>query len=153
MTHPIRKLIGHITIDSGQFVIVDPRYLAHWQDTEFQDIRRFKNADGKVLQYGVDFDHFQSPIESEGGKCMNQLLDAGTYQRIPTTLPRYGLDYNSACFRTIDGSKGGELAGRGAETAVASRTAWGDGRFPVYRVEDSAGNLLRVEISFEEEEE
>lgn len=146
----IKKLIGHFTVDSGQFVIIDPCYLAHWQHTEFQDIRRFKNDAGKVLQYGVDFPHFQVPIESEGGKTMNELLDAGTYTKVEQTLPRHGLDYNSACYRTLSPPWGGELAGRGFETAVASRTAWGDGRFPVYRVEDEAGNLLRVEISFEE---
>lgn len=152
MTITTRTLVGHITVDTGQFVIIDPAYLRHWQDTEFQDVRRYHHKDNPdcILQYGVDFGRYDVPIPNTQGLTMNHLIESGLYLPIRYDPPGgYGFDYNSAGHRTCN-DQAGELAGLGFETAVASRTACGDGRFPVYHVKDAAGHLLRVEISFKE---
>lgn len=146
-TLTIAKLIGHFAVDSGQFLIVDPAYLGRWTDNEFKDIRRYKHTKtGKVLQYRVGFEMYDQPIMSEEGRTMNDLIKSGEWDRIEWDNGSYGLDYDSACRRTLAKGGGGELGG---SMAVACRTAHGDGVFPVYRVEDEHGDLLRVVIDFE----
>ena len=31
-----KKILGYITVDSGQILIVDPCYLSHWKDGKFE---------------------------------------------------------------------------------------------------------------------
>lgn len=56
----------------------------------------------------------------------------------------YGNHYAKCCEVS---DEGGEVVVAGvAGAGVASRTAYGDGRYPVYRVYDKKGELVRLEI-------
>lgn len=37
MTKPKRKLLGRFGVDSGQVLIIDPCYLEHWRNNEYND--------------------------------------------------------------------------------------------------------------------
>ena len=59
-----------------------------------------------------------------------------------------GLPYDTACRITISDKRAGEVAG-----GVVTGTAWGDGSYPVTAEFDSAGNVLRVTIDFDPQED
>lgn len=150
-----RVQVGRFGVDSGQFLIVDPCYLGMWHDNEFEDIRIYECTDGsgKRLQFRVDFENYEQPIEAEGGKSMNQLNTEGSYSKVEE--PKRGsfsFSYDGACQATLSQAGGGELIGGPArvELGVACRTAYGDGVYPVYQVFNADGELMRVEIDFTE---
>ena len=69
------ELIGYVGVDSGQLLLCDPCYIdSEWEQEDFQDIRIYEHKDtNDKLQYRVDFQNYQSPIERYDGKNMNQL--------------------------------------------------------------------------------
>lgn len=142
------KQIGTAAVDSGQLLLIDPLYLnARWEKKEFEDIRQYRNLQtGAVLQYQVDFRHYDEIIPSHG-KSMNALNATGGWEPIPVEIPP-GLNYNAVCRTTLQGSGGGVVDGLG----VAVTTGWGDGQYPVYVKRDEEGRIVQVLIDFEESE-
>lgn len=142
-----KELVGYVPVDSGQVIIVDPCYLDKWKDNEFEDIRRFRGtATGQIFEYPRDFKKFDQPVHS--GLSMNELLKRGWVEQIPDD-PDDSLSYNGACRATLaEGGTGQLRFDNGIEAAVASRTAYGDGVYPVYAYKDKTGRITKLEIIF-----
>jgi hypothetical protein len=58
----MRKLIGHVAVDSGQLIISDPCYLRSWKDGEATDLNS---------HYG------QACIASLSDECAGEILVSG----------------------------------------------------------------------------
>lgn len=145
-----KELVGYVPVDSGQVIIVDPCYLGKWVDNEFEDIRCYREAKtGKIFEYPRDFPAgYEQPLKGYGGKSMNDLLKAKKFKRIPSKLDD-SLSYSGACRTTLSEAGAGQLRfDTGIEAAVASRTAGGDGFYPVYAYKDKAGAIVKLEIVF-----
>jgi len=138
------ELLGHAAVDSGQLLLIDPAYLSHWEQVEFQDIRIHEHKEtGERLQYRVHFENYQSPIEKHGGLTMNQLNETGEWVQLPPP-PAEGLNYNAVCQVTLGEKMGGQI-----DLGVAFSTGWGDGRYPVKVQRNAEGRIMRVLIEFD----
>lgn len=73
------KLIGHVGVDSGQLLLCDPCYIdSQWVKEDFEDFRMYEHKTTQDrLQYLVDFNNYQTPIEKYDGKNMNELIATG----------------------------------------------------------------------------
>lgn len=147
-----KVLIGHIGVDSGQIMIVDPCYLNDWKDNEFRSNIGLKNIKtGKILLCwdeveGIGKIDWATPLPEYGGKCMNDLfLETDTWQKYEE-YPDYGeFNYSGVSGVTCKGLFG-EI---GNGIAVASRTYMGDGCFPVYAItEGKGGRVKQIVIDF-----
>lgn len=141
-------LIGHAPVDSGQLMLVDPSYIdSNWRYERFQDTRRYRHkVTGAVLQYGVHFGRYDDPILSCECMSMNQLLETGAWEEEFVPVPG-GLSYNSVSRTTVN-SDSGEV-----ECAVAFRTGWGDGNYPVFARRNKDGRIAEVRIVFIDDDE
>jgi len=133
-----------LPVDVAQLIYADADHLAaDWENQDYEDIRIYRNkADGRTLQYTVDFPHYEEPIASEGGATMNALNATGDWERVPYEAPSQRLGYNTVCHGTGDG---GRMFG---DKAAASRTGWGDGMYPVYVERDKDGAVERISFDF-----
>lgn len=147
-SNPQWKPVGRVPVASGKLLLVDPCYIdRHWQEQQFEDIRRYRNLQtGSVLQYKVDFEHYEALIPAYG-KTMNQLAQSGEWVEVPEAVP-YGFGYNTVCRATINYAAC-EVAGR----AVAFGTGYGDGHYPVFVRMNAQGRLMQVLIDFTESED
>lgn len=150
-----RKLIGHIGVDSGQIMIVDPCYLKDWKDNEFNyrtGIRNLKTGveiccwdevegiEGKI--------NWATPLPQYGGKDLNELAkDTENWEKFDEYPDAGEFSYSGASGITCK-QMFGEL-----DLAVVSRTQYGDGSYPVYAELDREGRPKRIIIDFEYEEE
>lgn len=136
--------MGTVGVDSGQIVICDPCYIdSQWEREEFEDIRIYKNLDtGDTLQYRVDFDHYETPIEKYDGQTMNQLIMTGRWERVEKMTYNNPFSYNG-CSQTTIHRGFGEL---GLGTGVVLSTTIGDGTYPVYGKFNDDGILDSVII-------
>lgn len=145
MTKKKEIYMGSVGVDSGQLMICDPGYIdSHWEEEDFQDIRIYKNIDtGDTLQYRVDFNNYESPIEKYGGQTMNQLNKTGSWEQVMDLSYDEPFSYN-ACAQTTLSVKGfGEL---GNNLGVALSTTIGDGLYPVFGKFNEDGVLDSVII-------
>ncbi len=122
-----KKLLGYCGVDSGQVLITDPCYIdSEWQNRDMKDIRKYQDKEGKIHQYRVTFENYESIVN---GKTVNEWLALKEW----TAIPNPGqLNY--------------KLGHAGA--GVVSRTRDGDGSYPVYGKYDKGGELVSLEISF-----
>jgi len=132
-----KVLIGHVGVDSGQLMVTDPCYLGMFDTkAEYQDVRRYRDeGTGKVYQYRVDFENFESLIGDYLPACTpNQLIKRGVWVELADTFPPTP-DYNGMCHNSF-GTPGGKgiipfpLGHDGL--AVVFRSGYGDGVYPVY---------------------
>ena len=147
------ELIGQVGVDSGQLLLCDPCYIdSEWEQEDFQDIRIYEHKDtNDKLQYRVDFQNYQSPIERYDGKNMNELLETGEWRERPGgNIPEHDFSYNACCNATLSKAGHGQL---GHCVGVAFRTAFGDGIYPVYAHYNEDGTLRSVEVVFQEDED
>lgn len=149
--------IGYVAVDSGQLLLCDPTYIdSEWKKEPFEDIRVYRHkTTGDILQYGVDFPNYEAIIP-EYGKTMNELNATGEWEREDNYhAPTSNFSYNACCKATL--SKPGhdqlkfQLGHDGV--GVAFRTAFGDGYYPVQAVYDPNGDLIKVEVLFQEDDE
>lgn len=151
------RLIGHVGVDSGQLLLCDPCYIdSEWKKEGFEDVRVYRHkTTGDVLQYRVDFANYEEVIPGYE-KTMNQLNATGEWeQEKDYHSVKNPFSYNACAKATLSDEGYGQLnytMGH-AGVGVAFRTAWGDGMYPVYAVYDDNGNLLKVEVVFQGEDE
>jgi hypothetical protein len=145
--------IGHITVDSGQVLIVDPAYLDQWKQKDFEyesGIKRGKVSYklwGKALSGGkMQQINWATPLDAEGGKSMNDLLQEEGWEEFNNYPDSGEFSYSGVSSLTVQ-DRYGEIIASGFATAVASTTGWGDGQYPVYAtIKD--GRVAKIEIDF-----
>lgn len=147
----MKKLLGHIGVDSGHVLITDPCYLSAWKDNEFKDIRIYElKGAKKIFRFGKDFSDYNDVIYK--GLNMNQLIKSKKVTDVSAQYHNvFDYSYNGSCNRTLyDKRQGGEI-GIG-ENGVVSCSGWGDGSYPVYAHYDKkTGRVSKLEIIFMEE--
>lgn len=137
-----KELIGYVGVDSGQLMIVDPCYIdSHWVKREFQDMRKYYDDSGNILEYPADFTHFDEVIEKYG-KTMNQMIGEGKFNRVES-VTNSEFSYDGACRTTLSRYRSGELE-IGATSAVVFSSGYGDGIYPVYAYKNKDGRIVKV---------
>ncbi len=136
--------MGTVGVDSGNLIICDPGYIdTEWKKEDFEDVRIYRNVDtGDTLQYLVDFNNYESPIEKYDGQTMNQLNRTGRWEQVEEFTYKNPFSYN-ACAQTTCLNGFGEL---GVGTGVVLSTTIGDGTYPVYGKFNDDGILDSVII-------
>lgn len=150
------KLIGHVGVDSGQLLLCDPCYIdSQWEKEDFEDFRTYKHKDtGNELTYRIDFRNYQEPIESYGGKNMNELIATGEWEEVPDAKGAvHPFSYNACAKATLSDAGHGQLNFKlgHAGVGVAFSTAFGDGMYPVVAHYMDDGTLRSVEVIFQED--
>lgn len=147
------ELIGHVAVDSGQLLLCDPSYIdTEWEKEDFEDIRIYKHKDtSDTLQYRKDFANYEQVIPKYG-KTMNQLNETGEWEQMEAHAVNSSFSYNACAKATLSRKGYGKLKFKlgGEGVGVAFSTTWGDGFYPVYAVYDENGDLLKVEVVFQE---
>jgi len=153
----MKKIIGHIGVDSGQVLICDPCYIdSEWKNEEFNIPRRYQHNDGTVIQYEKDFPHYEAVIP-QYGKTVNQLIKDKDVVELPDDIPsEHPFSYNACCKKTLgkdtDGQLNFEMGHPGV--GVVSNTGYGDGYYPVVAEYNKEGQVksLTIKFIFEEDE-
>lgn len=151
-----KELIGHIGVDSGQVMIVDPCYLAQWEDNEFNYKTGIRNKKtGRIIccwdnVEGVGVIRWDSPLPEFDNKSMNELAeDVENWEKYDVYPDKGQFNYSGVCAITCQDTHG-EI---GMSTAVASSTYMGDGCYPVYAIKDDRGRVKKLIIDFYGEDE
>lgn len=151
----MKKLIGHIGVDSGQVLICDPCYIdSQWKNEEFANCRKYKHNDGTILQYGKEFSHYMEIIPKYG-KTMNDILEAKEAIELPDDAPEHPFSYNACCQKTLGKDGFGQLNYEmGHEgVGVVSQTGFGDGFYPVIAdIDGVTGRVRSITINFMDDE-
>lgn len=141
-----KVLVGHIGVDSGQVMIVDPCYLNKWEDNEFRNRIGLRNKKtGRVIACwdnveGVGIINWATPLPEFGGKCLNDLADDKENWEKHEEYPDKGqFNYSGVCGITCQDNFG-EV---GNATAVVSSTYIGDGCYPVYAITEGKGGRVK----------
>ena len=103
------ELVGHVCVDSGQIMVVDPCYVKGWKDGDaFPGINLSRQDE-------------RGDIEERSAAYL-----AGKY------TPQN--DYESACLATMSEQRAGPCFGDTPQqaSAVATSSGFGDGTYPVY---------------------
>lgn len=135
-----KTLIGHIGVDSGQLMVVDPCYLSRWKANKFDSERRCIHKDGTILVYGKDFNSYEQVIEKYE-MTMNTLISSGLARDMEFDADD-SLSYNGACVTTINQTHG--ILGDGLAAVFSS--GYGDGYYPVYAHINEEGRVMKVTI-------
>lgn len=140
--------LGEIFVDSASILITDPLYIqTEWnQNEEFQDLRLFRHVDtGKVYQYGVHFEHFETHLQ-ELNDTADSLLKRGILQPVEVHH-EFTYSYPGAAYASMSKTGYGELKFSAGHTGagICVRTVHGDGGFTVYG-ERFRGDLVRIFI-------
>lgn len=146
------KLIGNVAVDSGQLLITDPGYIdSNWVEEPFGDIRRYRAADGRVLEFRKDFTNYEQSPEGFGGKTVNELLVNQELVQIDQEKSgRYS--YNGCCQATTGAVRSGELKFPKNDipgAGVVFRSGYGDGYYPVFGFFDQEGRIVKVLIDMQ----
>lgn len=145
-----RILIGTVSIDSGQLLLIDPAYIDDfWKRVPFQDIRIYENIKTKDrIQYKADFGSYEQVIQRYG-KTANELLsNRHEWVQLPVLVDENELSYNAVCHKTNPVDTREPNFGQIAELAVATRTGYGDGVYKVYATLDVEGYVKQLTIDF-----
>ena len=144
-----KKLIGYVSVDSGQVMIIDPCYLSNYEDNNFvykTGVRKGKKEyycwqeiDGKKIRW-------DTPLKDEGGKCMNELAKNG-WEHFSEYPDKGNFSYSGICGLTCD-EQTGQFNAIGAATGVASVAGYGDGNYPVYALFNKEGRVKSLTIEF-----
>ena len=152
------KLIGHVGVDSGQLLLCDPCYIdSEWKQEDFEDLRIYQHKTTKdKLQFLEDFTFYTDPIESYGGKNMNELIATGEWEEVPDTKEAVNpFSYNACAKATLSEDGHGQLNFNLGHpgVGVAFSTAFGDGIYPVIAHYMDDGTLRSVEVVFQNDED
>jgi len=154
----MKRKIGVVGVDSGQILVCDPCYIdSEWRHEEFEDIRKHKHNDGTILQYRVDFEHYEAIIPKYG-KTMNQIIADKEAIDIPNNeSARHPFSYNACCKKTCgknetDGQLNFEMGHEGV--GVVTSSGWGDGLYPVIAdIDDKTGRVRSITVVFIDDED
>lgn len=148
-------LVGHVGVDSGQLMIVDPCYLDRWVNNDFNFKAGIRNKQtGKIICCWDELENvgkinWATPLPEYNGKCMNDLAeDKDTWEKFTDYPDKGGFNYSGVSAVTCDDNFGEIESG----TAVVSSTNFGDGVYPVY-AEVKGGRVKRLIVDFEDEGE
>ena len=157
--------LGNVGVDSGQLMITDPCYIGKWESNQFQDIRKYKNKQGKILQYGKDFDNYEQIIPKYK-TTMNKLISGGEWEKLPHPHAEdRSYSYRGSCMATTKSSStgvsiayGGELVNSlGVPLGVSFSSGYGDGCYEVYayvkNIDGWGERVCKVEIILIEQNE
>jgi len=143
-----KKLVGYVSVDSGQIMIVDPAYLSKYVDNDFRYETGVKKGNKKyVLWQKIDGKNitWDTPIKKEGGKTMNDLVEEG-WEEFNDYPDKGDFSYSGVSSVTVS-EKVGEITATGSATAVVSSSGYGDGNYPVTAfIKD--GRVVKLEIDF-----
>lgn len=140
--------LGELFVDSASILITDPMYVqCEWnRDEELVSLRLYRHVEtGKVYQYGVHFDHYETVID-ELGETPNALLKCAKF--VPIEIKNeFTYSYPGAVYAS--GSKPGygelKFSNGNAGAGVCVKTVYGDGTFTVFG-ERFRGDLVRIFI-------
>jgi hypothetical protein len=131
-------------------MIVDPCYVDdHWIKKEYdlgREVRVIKT--GEIIDAPTGFngmtweDNF--PLDKK--LTWNQAKAKGIIEDVPYKQTRE-FSYSGCCRATLNDVCGGELD-IGGTSAVAFRSGFGDGVYPVYALKDEDGIIQEVRIKF-----
>ncbi|MBM3201308.1 MAG: DUF4241 domain-containing protein [Chlamydiae bacterium] len=143
-----KKLIGNVSVDSGQIIIVDPAYLDRYVVNDFNYETGVKKGNKRYsLWQKIDGTHINwaTPIKKEGGKTMNDLAEEGW--EVFEEYPDKGSFSYSGVSSVTSSQNFGEITAAGLATAIVSTSGYGDGNYPVTAtIED--GRVVKLEIDF-----
>lgn len=151
-----KKLLGYVGVDSGQLMICDPCYIdGFWVDQPYDDSRVFRFVSdlraGETLTFGKDFRLFnETPLGYSSD--VNTLIASGVLERMPYQLPDPRWGYNTVCHGTLSENGAVQIKyPKGHDgLAVAFRSGYGDGCYPVYGFTNEDGRIVRVVIEMTE---
>lgn len=146
-----KELIGHIGVDSGQVMIVDPCYLSEWEDNEFNYKTGIKNKKtGRIIccwdeVEGIGKINWATLLPEFDGKSMNELAEDVENWEMYNLYPDKGkFNYSGVTSVSCEDTHG-EI---GNSTAVVSSTYMGDGCYPVYAIKNERGRVKKLIIDF-----
>ena len=157
-----RKLLGTVSVDSGQLMITDPCHIdSEWEKKEFMDLRMhkhsvtgqiyaFKSPFGGTPNFGKEvelFDNYEN--KTSNGKTMNEMLESKECidVEIPEKAQMVGtFSYAGICETTQAGKNqiNYELGNPGV--AVVFPSGYGDGEYEVWGTFNDEGRCIKVEI-------
>jgi len=146
----MRIKIGKVAVDSGQIMITDPCYLRNWEGNDY-NIPNIIKVDGFVFEEGKNWDGMWSTPLTDIGKTLNEITSEGkaNVQRVgPKETGKFS--YDGACRATLGENGYGQLYNG---CVMVSRTAYGDGTYPVYADIDTNGTIMSLTINFDDESE
>ena len=147
----LKKLLGHVGVDSGQLMVTDPCYINMFKINEFNpQSKYYDKVKDKTVIYPDDFQNYEDDIIDGYNKNMNTLVKEKVFEEVKELMNDKSYSYTGACCQTLENpNKGGEL-GNGLGLSFA--TGFGDGSYPVYAYyEDVNGwgkRVSKIEIEF-----
>lgn len=165
--------LGEVGVDSAQLMICDPCYInSEWQqepETKYSNHAHeiYKHKDGSLWQFCYEKEPFEGANKFPGsyqevipkyGKSPNQLIASGEFTVTdidPTPHIQKGrFSYEGICKTTLSNLQGGQLNYKLGHpgVAVAFRTGFGDGVYPVYAeivdIPDWGERIVKVWVDF-----
>ena len=166
----IKKLLGHVGVDSSQLLITDPCYIdSEWEKKDFKDIRIYKHKTKNItFEYESIMEDEHETLEPKAekfnsyeqimstGKTMNQMLQEKEVEElVPKEKQKLinTMSYAGICETTMNDQHiiNFKLGHEGA--AIAFNSGFGDGFYPVYGLFNDEGRCMKVEIDCEMLEE
>lgn len=155
------KLLGGVAVDSGQLMICDPCYIdEHWikdqKPAKFPTVlltekgkKKFPRIKKWSWQYNGYGTTYESPQGALGGLSVNEALEQGFVQEIPS-IPKREFSYRGCC----DASQH-DLYSMPTESgvmgiALAFSSGYGDGMYEVWGRTDNEGHIVEVRILMDE---
>ena len=133
-------LLGHVGVDSGQLIVMDPGYIdGNWKGEEMDLTEVLEHPDGTEETVVRASKRWFELIEdiNEGKIKIKQI----------TKEPKHNLSYNAVCQQTLSNKGYGSIPyAKGHEgLAVVFSSGIGDGFYPVYgKIEEIEGMGKRI---------
>lgn len=163
-----KKLLGHVGVDSGQLIVTDPCYIdSQWSKVPFTDVRIYQHKKTKrIFTYEafwgpnkVKKSHLKlakvEPFQSYNtitstGKSMNDMIASKVVKEMPNKDKAKlvgSFSYGGICETTMADKHQLKYTKGHPGVAVAFRSGYGDGYYPVYGWFNKEGRCMKVEIN------
>jgi len=138
------QIVTSLEVDSAQLAFADAaHFCAQWEEEEYNDVRVYRHkGDGRTLQYGIHFPHYETAIPSENGQTMNQLNASGEWESVKIDEGDLKVSYNGLCKCHDDG------IGMIGERILVTETGWGDGIYELRKTMTRDGRIARLSMEF-----
>jgi len=154
----IKKLLGHVAVDSGQLLITDPCYIdSEWKKKDFKDIKIYRHKKLiKIFGYQkselgkLKIESFETyDQKTSTNKTMNQMIKNNEIEEIETPKKTKLINtysYAGICETTMKKQHqiNFKLGYRGV--GIAFNSGYGDGLYPVHGHFNKEGRCMKVEI-------
>ena len=157
------ELVGHVGVDSGQVLIVDPCYISQWVPESETNRGEFWGGDKVAVAARLKEVYPELVLEKKPtGQIMiranSEVSGPGIVERIKHVMKAYDLNglayqekgdssYWECCDQTLTEKGAGTVMGG---LALASTTGVGDGVYPVYAERDQDGRIMALTIRFQD---